>query len=114
MKRTRPGLHEALIALAIMLAGCTKVQTGEYAIRGHEVSSLIGTEGSERPIEIGRTGVAAVRRKLGTPLIRFENDRTDIFDASPRYRWILTLWPVALAGQSGPNDPHVLLRVNYD
>jgi hypothetical protein len=96
-----------------MLPGCVKVLSGEYEIRGHEVNSIVGAQGSGRPIEIGKTDVTSARRSLGTPLIRYENDTTDIFDASPRYRWIVNWWPVALNGQSGPHDPHVLLRLDY-
>jgi hypothetical protein len=87
--------------------------TGEYAVSGHDVDSLVGAKGSGRDIEIGQTDEAAVHRKLGTPLVQYENGATEIFDASPRYTWVPN-WTVAKPNQSSPNDAHVLLRLDYD
>ncbi len=104
----------ALAALVLQLPGCVKVSTGRYAVNGREASTLVGPKGSGKSIEIGSTTAASVRRELGEPLLKYENDGTDIFEAVPRYRWVFNPWPVALINQAQPGDPRVLVRIDYD
>ena len=108
------GIVVAIALLSSHAAGCREVSTGQYAIGGHEVSTLLGPKGSGKSLEIGGASVANVRRKLGEPLIEYENDSTDIFEATPRYRWIFYPWPVVLVNQRHPGDPRVLVRIDYD
>jgi hypothetical protein len=104
----------ALAPLVLQWAGCVKVSTGRYAINGRDVSALAGPNGSGRSVEIGGTSTAGVRRELGEPLVRYEEESTDIFQALPRYRRVFHPWPVARVDQARPGEPRMLARVDYD
>ena len=108
------GIVVALAALLLHTAGCRQVSTDQYAIGGHEVSALLGPKGSGKSLEVGGASAADVRHKLGEPLVRYENDSTDIFEAAPRYRWIFYPWPVVLVNERRPGDGGVLVRIDYD
>ena len=93
------------------LSGCVQVSTGRFAIHGREVTRLVGPG---KAVELGVSNAAGVRRELGDPLVTYGRDTTDIFEAVPRYRWVLQWWPVALINQRRPGDPRVLVRLDYD
>jgi hypothetical protein len=103
----------AVIVILLLATGCVKVTTGRYAIHGQDVDALWGPGGSGSVIEIGSTNAAEARRRLGEPLVRYEEPATDIFEAVAICHWIFYPWPVALANQCSLNGPRVLLRVDY-